>query len=173
LSTERNGHLAPAAVAALYLQHAEELRAFLLGVVRDPELAGEVLQATFAKAVELGHTARAESVKGWLFQVAFHEALALRRKRATADKASRKLAEIRPTTADPPEENLCRWETVEKVREALQELTPDQRRVVQMRIYEGLTFAAIAETLQIPLGTALTRMRAALQQLKKVLESRT
>jgi RNA polymerase sigma-70 factor (ECF subfamily) len=52
------------------------------------------------------------------------------------------------------------------VREAIERLTEDQRQVVRMRIYEEKTFAEIAEELGIPLGTALTRMRAALGRLR-------
>src|SRR5438105_2950495 len=65
------------AVAALYREYAEELRCFLLGVLCSLELANEVLQITFAKTVEQGHTAQAESVKGWLFRVAYNEAMTL------------------------------------------------------------------------------------------------
>ena len=54
----------PTRVAALFAEYGAELRRFVLGVVRDPELAGDVLQVTFARAVERGHTARAETIKG-------------------------------------------------------------------------------------------------------------
>ena len=65
----------PAQVAALYAEYGAELRRFVLGVVRDHDVAGDVLQGTFARAVERGHTARTETIKGWLFQVALREAL--------------------------------------------------------------------------------------------------
>jgi RNA polymerase sigma-70 factor, ECF subfamily len=51
------------------------------------------------------------------------------------------------------------------VRRALMELPSPQQQVVRMRIYEGKTFAVIAQELGIPLGTALGRMRTALQKL--------
>ncbi len=51
-----------ARVEALFVAHGAEVRRFVLGVVRDPELASDVLQAAFAKAVELGHTARSETL---------------------------------------------------------------------------------------------------------------
>ena len=79
----RGGGRAAPAVASLFAEVADELRRFVLGVVRDPELADDVMQATFVKAVEHGHEARAETARGWLFRVAFHEALAARRRQAT------------------------------------------------------------------------------------------
>jgi len=53
------------------------------------------------------------------------------------------------------------------VRQALGELPPRQQQIVHMRIYEEKTFAVIARELGIPLGTALGRMRAAMQKLQQ------
>src|SRR6187200_426834 len=97
----------PALVASLYVKHADELRRFVLGVVRDPEQATDVLQATFAKAVEMGHTAREETLKGWLFRVAFHEALAQKRKQAVRDKAARRIADEGSQASETPYEQVC------------------------------------------------------------------
>ena len=72
----------PAVVAALYLEHADQLRRFLVGVLRDEHLASDVLQVAFAKLVERGHSVDPASRKSWLFTVAYREALALRRRRA-------------------------------------------------------------------------------------------
>ena len=158
--------LDPTLVAALYVQHAAELKHFLLGVLRNAEAADDVLQITFAKCVEWGHKAREETQKGWLFRVAFHEALALKRRQNIHSKATQKLSQTSPTTP-AIDEGLLRWESVQSVRAALEELPEDQRQVVWQRIYEEKTFAAIAEELQLPLGTVLTRMRLALEKLRK------
>ena len=58
-----------------------------------------------------------------------------------------------------------------EVREALKRLPQTEQEVVRLRIHGGLTFAEVAEKLQIPLGTVLTRMRSALQRLKQKLQS--
>jgi RNA polymerase sigma-70 factor (ECF subfamily) len=156
----------PAIVAALYVKHAEELRCFILGVLRSADLTTEVLQNTFAKAVEVGHTAREETLKGWLFRVAFNEAMALRRRQAVRDRAARKLADAAPAVVESPVDQACRWETVTRVRAALAQLPPQQRQVVQMRMYEQKKFITIAEELELPLGTVLTRMQAGLKKLR-------
>jgi RNA polymerase sigma-70 factor (ECF subfamily) len=54
----------------------------------------------------------------------------------------------------------------------LASLRPEERQVVRMRIYEEKTFAAIANELKIPLGTALGRMRTALLKLRAKLKRR-
>jgi RNA polymerase sigma factor (sigma-70 family) len=172
LTTADKGRIDPAVVTALYECYAEELRLFLTGVLRNADLADEALQNTFAKAVESGHTAREESVKGWLFQVGFREAILLRRRGQVHDRSLRAMA--RGQGGDEfgaPDDRLVHSEMVQQVRQALTELPADQRQVVEMRIYEDKTFAAIAEELSAPLGTILTRMRLALKRLSRRLES--
>ena len=56
-----------------------------------------------------------------------------------------------------------------EVREALTTLPPDQRRVLEMAYFDGLTQAVIAERLGIPLGTVKTRTLAAMQKLRAAL----
>lgn len=173
-SEQTGGHsprIDPGLVASLYVEHSGELRNFLIGVLRDPELAGEVLQATFTRCVEVGHTAREETLKGWLFRVAFHEALAFRRRQGVDARAKEKLAWTTKPASPSADERLIRWESVEAVRAALEELPPEQRDVVRQRIYEEKTFAVIAAEQGLPLGTVLTRMRLAMEKLRKKLKT--
>jgi len=163
----------PAVVATLYIEYGEELKAFLIGLLRNGDLAGEALQATFTKAVEVGHTARQETIKGWLFRVAYNEAMAIRRRQKIHWKSIQKLAWSQSGSTEAPEENVTRWETVSRVRTALDTLPANQQRVVRMRIYEEKTFAVIAEELDLPLGTVLTRMRLALQKLEKQFDQKS
>jgi RNA polymerase sigma-70 factor (ECF subfamily) len=58
-----------------------------------------------------------------------------------------------------------------EVRKALIELPDDQRRVVEMAYFGGMTQAAIAQELHIPLGTVKTRTLAAMQKLRRFLET--
>ena len=153
-------------VAALYLEYGEELRRFLLGILRDPALTADVLQATFVKMAERGHETKTDSRKAWLFRVAYHEAMAYRRREGVGDKILRRVAWNAKRTTAPADEPLLRWESVQTVRQALEMLPAEQRQVVRMRIYEEKTFAVIANELKIPLGTALGRMRTALIKLR-------
>jgi RNA polymerase sigma-70 factor (ECF subfamily) len=168
LSAADEGKLDPAVVSELFETHAEELRRFLIAVVRDGQLANDAVQAAFAKMVERGHETKEESRKAWLFRVAYNEALVVRRRQATGRNVLERVAwsvDQQAVPADP----LVRDELIERVQAAIRELPPDLQRVVRMRIYEEKTFAVIAEELKIPLGTALGRMRTALMKLKKLL----
>lgn len=169
LAKPDEGRIDPAKVAALYVEHGAELRRFVVGVLRDPDEAGDVLQATFVKAVELGHTARAETLKGWLFRVALHEALVRRRKRAVFARAIPGLVHGLRREVETADESLARTETVERVRAVLATLPVEQQQVVRMRMYEDKTFNQIAEELSLPLGTVLTRMRLAIRKMREKL----
>ncbi|MBS0208317.1 MAG: RNA polymerase sigma factor [Planctomycetes bacterium] len=164
--------IAPALVASLFVQHGDELKRFLYGVLRNNEHVNDTLQVTFVKAIEQGHTARQESLKGWLFRVAYHEAIVVRRKQGVHQRATDALANSEQRTSIAPEVPLLRWEDVTRVREALAQLPPDQRRVVELRIYEQQKFVEIAAELKLPLGTVLTRMQLALKKLRGMLDSK-
>lgn len=158
--------LTEAEIAALYQEHGEELRRFLWGVVGNWSQIQDITQTTFRKLMETGHQTQTESRKAWLFQVAYREALAYRRRQGTHKKALDRLQESRSEDAAHEDDPLVRAEITSTVREAIDELSPDLQQVLRMRIYEDKTFAQIAEELDIPLGTALGRMRNAMIKLR-------
>jgi RNA polymerase sigma-70 factor (ECF subfamily) len=162
------------ALAELFREQRRPLHQFLLGLLRDRAAADDVLQQVFLKLVESWTSIRLETAKSWLFTVAYHEALALRRRQKCQDAA---LIELwaRPVwqCQRPPdcgEVEATRREATETVRRALDALPDAQREVVQRRVYRNQTFAAIAAELSCPLGTVLTRMRLALKALARLLE---
>jgi RNA polymerase sigma-70 factor (ECF subfamily) len=158
--------LDPVEVAASYVEHADALRRFLRGLLRDSQLANDVLQATFAKLLEAGHATRRPSRRAWLFQVAYREAMAVRRRQSVGERVLQQIAWMQAPGASTGDDTLMKCETIERVRDALRNLPAAQQQIVRMRIYDGKTFAEIAQELSIPLGTALGRMRAALKNLR-------
>jgi len=163
--------LDPVEVAASYVEHADSLRRFLRGLLRDSQLANDVLQATFAKLLEAGHATCRQSRRAWLFQVAYREAMAIRRRESVGQRVLQHVAWVPPSGSVTGDETLIRRETIERVRHELRNLPAAQQQIVRMRIYHGKTFAEIAQELNIPLGTALGRMRAALKNLRSGLAS--
>ncbi|MCI0355639.1 MAG: RNA polymerase sigma factor [Planctomycetaceae bacterium] len=159
--------------AELFQDYREQLHQFLLAVLRDRAAADDVLQEVFLKLVETWCTLERETIKGWLFTVAYHQALAHRRRRKLHDSA---LAELwsRPVwqaqVAEQAGEEAIRSESNAAVRRAVQSLPQAQREVVERRMYRDQTFAAIAAELGCPIGTVLTRMRMALKALATLLE---
>ncbi len=161
-------------IEAAYRQHADALRWFLSGVLRNDALVADALQATFLKLMQQGDKLRdVTSLKSWLFQVAFNEAMLVKRKNKVVRDHSQQVAwrtEAIRKGEDSPEESALLGEQVEQVRAAIEQLSADHQMVVRKRIYEGLKFREIAEELDVPLGTILARMQSALKKLKPFFE---
>jgi RNA polymerase sigma-70 factor (ECF subfamily) len=171
-------------VRLVYEEYAEGLQRFLLGVLKDESAAADALQSTFIKLIEKGHSVQQkDSIKSWLFRVAFNEAMLIRRREAISRKHAEGVAwklQLRLGTADADNrklshsvEHAIRQEDIALVRKALDQLSEPQREVVRKRIYEGLKFREIAEELDIPLGTVLARMQSSLKKLKPILAHKT
>lgn len=157
-------------VEALYREHEPAVRRFLLGVLRDEDLVREAVQQCFLKVLEHGHAASSDSIRGWIFKVAFHEALQIRRRHGASKRALRGLQERQAQPSDAPVDPgdlAADREALEAVQRAIADLPDSQREVLLMRIRQGLSFAEIAGRLDVPLGTALTRMRLALEKLRQ------
>jgi RNA polymerase sigma factor (sigma-70 family) len=164
-------------LAELYRAHAPALRNLLLGLLRDQAEADEALQQVFLRLLESWESVQAETARGWLFTVAYHEAMA-RRRRRQVDAAA--LARLWATpvwaksmgeeeSADPVRSTVSK-EQREEVRRAVGELPEPQRDVVERRMYRDQTFAAIAREIGCSLNTVLSRMRLAMDKLKRLLE---
>lgn len=171
MATGNDGKLAPELVHQLFKDHAGELRAFLVGLLRNHDLVDEVLQLTFSKALEAGGTSKEETRKGWLFRVAYHAAMELIRRNKIQKKSLNQLGQTTTFfSTDSPDQRLLDDENIEQIRLALTQLPESQQAVVKARIYENKTFNEIARDLDIPLGTVLTRMRLAIKTLSSRLD---
>ena len=175
-SSESN-QLDPTQLSLWYGKYAVRLNAFVFGLLRNRSLSEDVVQVTFAKALQAGGGIRPGAEKAWLFQVAFHEAMLVRRKTGVHKRAEDEFR-IRAQQDNTPFktetaaiDQLLTAEVVAEVRTAMQRLSPELQEVVRRRIYQEQTFQEIATELNIPLGTALTRMRIALEQLRRTFKN--
>lgn len=156
----------PAEIERLYDEHAQALFAFLLNFTRDEEDTRDVLQEVFVKLArqpELLRTARDQ--RAFLIRLAHNAAIDLMRRRRTRARHHEEFGDerISPFAATAnPDETAFR----EELSAALGELPPDQRAVVHLKLWEGLTFDRIAEVLAIPLNTAASRYRYGLDKLR-------
>ncbi len=167
--------LDPARLTQWYSEYSLQLQAFLFGLLRNYTLVEEAFQTTFTKALSSGGDVQSGSEKAWLFQVAYNEAMAIRRKTGIHKRAVTRVENQLKSKAHPegqsiPVEHLLQREAVNEVRTALEKLPENLQQIVSLRIYEEKTFQQIADELQLPLGTVLTRMRSALQKLQFVLK---
>lgn len=156
----RNGD--PDAVRAVYQEHAGAVHTVARSIVRDRDLAADVVQQTFVKAWRAANTFDGgRELAPWLYSIARHTAIDLVR------------SESRPTRGGhapeidvgvQPETFERTWERFE-VRRALDALPDGEREVVRMSHLEGYTHEAIAERLGIPVGTVKSRSGRAHKRL--------
>jgi RNA polymerase sigma-70 factor (ECF subfamily) len=153
-------------IARLYDDHAPAVFAFLANLLRHEQDTRDVMQELFIKLAR--RPALLEEVRdprGFLLRLSHNLAIDLIRRRGAAERHRDQLArEPMPVFADGagPDERVFR----EKLAEALGELPADQRAVVHLKLWEKLTFEAIAQTLEIPPNTAASRYRYGLDKLR-------
>ena len=153
-------------LTAVFTAIGPQLRRFLLGVTKDVHAADDAMQSAFAKALEKPPTGTPDGLKAWFFKVAFNEALANRRKAARIQSVGGDLHWLR----QPPDLLDEDQDEMKRVKREIERLPDEQKLVLRQRFVEGKTFAKIAEEQRLPLGTVLTRMRLAMERLRKKLK---
>jgi RNA polymerase sigma-70 factor (ECF subfamily) len=156
------------AFLALYDRHASHVYALTLRILRDPMLAEEATQDTFLKLWGRARQYLADrgSLLVWLLTIARRTALDRVRLEARRPMLSDSLdpEEAWPNIPDAGTfSDESRWRSMHF---AVQSLASDQRQVIELAYYQGLSQSEIAEVLGWPLGTVKTRLRAAMGQLR-------
>ncbi|HEY5231972.1 MAG TPA: sigma-70 family RNA polymerase sigma factor [Verrucomicrobiae bacterium] len=156
----------PADIERLYDEHTQALYAFLLNFMRDEADTRDLLQEIFVKlAREPKLLSGVRDERAFLVRLAHNAAIDLMRRRGTREKIKENFAAeaVSPfaATADPDEKFFR-----DELANALAELPPDQRAVVHLKLWEGLTFEKIAAALEIPPNTAASRYRYSLDKLR-------
>lgn len=165
--------IANPAIEAAYQQHSAALLRFLKGILKNEAAAADALQWTFVQLLEKGQVVSIESLKSWLYRVAFNAAMNQRRRSALENRSVEQIAIWRQRSGrSPTDEQPSSWvdsELQETLRTAIEQLPAAQQQIVIARIVHEKKFAEIASELDLPLGTVLTRMRTALAKLKQLL----
>jgi RNA polymerase sigma-70 factor (ECF subfamily) len=153
-----------AAFAELYDLCADRLHHYLVSQLGSRDDADEVLQETFLRLVRgREKLAGVESIAGYSFMVARNEALRRLAARSNENHRRAKAAEL---FLDVTHEDHEVREAAEEVTMALARLRPEQREVVELKCYGGLTLAEIADITGAPPGTVATRYRTAIGILR-------
>lgn len=133
----------------------------------DANLAEDMAQEAFLRAWQkLASYQPKAPFRNWIYRIATNAALdALRREKEMVDIEEIPL----PSPIIGPEASLARGELGERVQQAILSLPPASRAVLILREYEGLSYQGIANTLDIPIGTVMSRLNFARNRLRKIL----
>jgi RNA polymerase sigma-70 factor (ECF subfamily) len=166
------------AMEALYLRYNSMLYSLAYRMVADQPVAEDVLQESFLAVWRRADTysPKLGAVRSWLVSIVHHRAIDhLRRVRRRAAFKGSTLDEVdRNGNMASPDVWEVVWRSVQdaQVREAVKKLPPRQRVVIELAYFHGLTYAEIARTCQLPLGTVKARMRFGLMRLRLLLDQK-
>jgi RNA polymerase sigma-70 factor (ECF subfamily) len=157
-----------AALSALYDRYSGLVYSEAKRILRDTGAAEEILQDLFYqvwRTAEKFDAARG-SLAGWLVVAARNRAISkLRRKSGKTEELNENGVRLRTSLESSTTQHLL----LDKVRAVMGSLPEGQREALEYAYFEGMTHIEIAEKTGQPLGTIKTRIRSAMETLKKVL----
>ncbi len=168
------------AISQLIERHSRRVKDYIRMMVKDHELAEDLFQETFIKAVRVideGRYVHSGKFLSWVLRIAHNQVIDHFRRQ----KQDRELNEAEAgydlfgslRLAEPNAEDRIEQGQVEEQLRALIELLPEeQREVVRLRYYSDLSFKEIAEQTDVSINTALGRMRYALINLRRMIKKR-
>ncbi|MEL1244224.1 sigma-70 family RNA polymerase sigma factor [Flavobacterium sp. DGU11] len=165
------------ALAILIKRHQSKIYGFIYSKVTDRDIADDIFQDTFIKVIKtLKSNSYNEEGKflPWVMRIS-HNLIVdhfRRNKKMPMHRETEEFSIFSIMTDNSPNiENMIITEQVESdLQRLIQELPDDQKEVLQMRIYQDLSFKEIADLTGVSINTALGRMRYALMNLRKVIE---
>lgn len=167
------------AVGELYDRYGRLVYTVAIHVVGDPETAEEITQDVFVRACDGARTYQPEvaKVSSWLVSIARHRAIDELRRRGSRPEKDRadwpddvgmENADGMPSL-EGPEETVEISLQQRGIRQMIASLPSDQRTVLGMAFFQGLSHSEIADQLGEPLGTVKSRIRLAMQKLRDAL----
>jgi RNA polymerase sigma-70 factor (ECF subfamily) len=152
------------AMSELYDRYSRVVYAVALRVLQDAAGAEDILQDVFLQLWRNpdAFDASRGNLAAWLAVIARHRSIDRLRKRRPEIDIEDCVIAGGPDLRDETERTLV----VEKIRGALAEMNPDQRGLLELAFFQGLTHSEIAEKTGQPLGTIKTRIRSGLKYLR-------
>jgi RNA polymerase sigma-70 factor, ECF subfamily len=159
------------AMRILFARHRVRIYRFLLRLVRDESTAEDLVNEVFLDVWrQAGRFAGRSSVSTWLMAIARFKALSARRRRTDAELDEK----IESTIADPaddPEVVLEKKNQGELLRQALMNLSPDHREVIDLVYYHEKSVEEVAQIVGVPSATVKTRMFYARKKLAEMVDA--
>ena len=174
LSGDRN------AISQLIERHSRRVRDYIQMMVKDGDVADDIFQETFIKAVRVideGRYTDNGRFLSWILRIAHNQVIdhfraqTQNRQLNEAEAGYDVLGTLRLAERTVEDEIVCE-QIASDVRRMVELLPDEQREVVMMRYYSGLSFKEIAEQTGVSINTALGRMRYALINLRKMIKEK-
>jgi len=173
---ERLKRREPAAMGELYDRYGKLAYSLIYRIVRDTGVAEDLVQETFLRVWNRaqGFDAERGALGPWLLAVARNRAIDY--VRSSGGKMTRGSLELEaaehPTVFVNFEADVLSQDRARRVRGAMDRLNENQRHVIELAYFEGLSQSEMAERMGQPLGTVKTWVRTALKNLREELREK-
>jgi RNA polymerase sigma-70 factor, ECF subfamily len=161
------------ALDVLYDRYGRLVYSMAIRILNNVEEAEEVTQETFLRLWQRSeiYQPKRGSLSGFLITMARSRSIDRVRSRKSSQQKLQRIQTFSDCVSDynPPLEFVTVQERFNLVREALKQLSPTDRQLLEAAYYEGLSQSEIAERDDLPLGTVKSRTRQALKKLRAVL----
>jgi len=169
-----------AAFEELFMRHKMRVFTYIMMMVRHREQAEDIFQETFIKVINTLKSGRYNEegkFLPWVLRIAHNIVIDQYRKtrKLTFFRGGKENVDdfdifaIIGHSEKSPEERLFRIQTDERIHRLIRMLPEEQKEVLLMRVYAGLSFNEISDQTQVSINTALGRMRYALINLRKLI----
>lgn len=165
------------ALAALYDRYATAVMGLAFKVVHDRAIAEEIVQETFYRVWDksLSFHEHKGNFTSWLFRIARNLAIDNLRRQKVRPQAIESETEneyVQRTSVAKANVAEAAWTSIkqEQIQTAVTQLPEEQRQVIELAYFGGMTRREIAAETGVALGTIHTRARLALQKLQQVLQ---
>lgn len=164
------------AFEVLLSRHKQSLFSYILYVVRNRDLADDIFQDTFIKAISTikqGKYTENGKFRAWITRIAHNLIIDYFRQERTENTVSNDDYEFdlfnNPKLCDDTiEATLVKTQVLDDVKKLVEFLPESQREVLNMRYYQDLSFKEIADRTGVSINTALGRMRYAIMNMRKM-----
>ena len=165
-------------ISELIERHSKRVRSYIGMMVKDDDVADDIFQETFIKAVKVideGRYTDNGKFLSWVLRIAHNRVLDHFRR----EKASKQINESEAgydvigtlRFSEPTaEDDIVHGEVEQTIRSLIELLPDEQQEVVRLRYYSKLSFQEIAEHTDVSINTALGRMRYALINLRRLIK---
>jgi RNA polymerase sigma-70 factor (ECF subfamily) len=163
------------ALRELYDRFSPTVLALAMRILRSRSEAEDVVQDTFVEAWKRAGTfdPRRGTAFSFMFAIARSRALDRLRSRGAESRATQAFAREEKGTVPLPIESAEQRQDRERIQSALASIPPEQRSVLELAYFEGMSHTEIADRTGDPLGTVKTRCRLALEKLAGLLAEAT
>ncbi len=167
-------------LAILITKHKARIFNFIYSKVYDRDLTEDIFQDTFIKVINTlkrGKYNEEGKFLPWVMRIAHNLVIDHFRKSNRMPKFESRNTEFDIFTVisdgtQNAESKMITSQISEDVRRLVDELAPDQKEVILMRLYQDMSFKEIAENTNVSINTALGRMRYAIMNLRKLVAER-